>query len=372
MRTRTVIQVGLAAAAMLAVSKTAYAQGTTPTTTTMPKPPDEGKALVAGPKGSDGPKALEQKAGGVTATASAGGLFTTGNSRTTALTGALAFEDRFGMNSVSLAAIGNYAEGGKGSDTDTRLSAANIQARGRYDRFITERFGPFLMYTHRYDQLQGIDVRANIDPGFQYLVLLEEGYQLGLELGYDIQHDVRRNKARPQVDDKGNPVVDASGNQLVLDKTQTNHGLRLGANYKHAFNKEVTLQSTLEYLQPFNETKKWRMNFNALLAAKIAGGFAIGAGFNLLYDNDPLPAKKDLDTTTTIQLIYSFSSVEEKKADKCKDCPCEEKPAEKPVEPVVTPPPPVPTTGPAEPPPVTAPPPPPPADTTPAPAPTNP
>ncbi|MBS2011627.1 MAG: DUF481 domain-containing protein [Deltaproteobacteria bacterium] len=369
MRMRRIIQASVVASLVLGGTSSAYAQSTTGD---MPKPPDAPKALVEGPKEKDGPKALEAKAEGVTATASAGGLFTTGNSRTTAITGNIAFSDVFDKNELNLLVIGNYAEGAKGTDPDTKLSAANIQARARYDRYLTDRFGPFLMYTHRYDQLQGYDVRANIDPGFKYLVLLEEKYQLGLEIGYDIQHDVRRNKSRLVLDDKGNPTIGPDGQYVIQDKTQTNHGLRLGAAYKHSFNKEVTLQSGLEYLQPLNETERWRMNFNALLAAKLVGGFAVGVGFNLLYDNLPLPGKEKLDTTTTLQLIWSFSNVAKKEE---KTCPCEDvKPAE--------PPPPVVPVAPAPPvaPPINAPPPeptpappPPPADappvTTPAPAP---
>lgn len=373
---RRTIQAGIIASIVLGVSSTAYAQST-PTGSSsgdMPKPPDAPKGLVEGPKEKDGPKALEVKGEGVTATASAGGLFTTGNSRTTAITGNILFDDVIGKNEIYLQAIGNYAEGAKGSDPDTRLSAANIQARARYDRFLTDRFGPFLMYTHRYDQLQGFDVRANIDPGFKYLVLLEESYQLGLEIGYDIQHDVRRNKARPVLDAAGNLTVGPDGKLVVLDKTQTNHGLRLGAAYKHSINKEVTLQSGLEYLQPFNETKLWRMNFNALIAAKLVGGLALGVGFNLLYDHGALPNKEKLDTTTTLQLIYAFSSVSKKPE---KNCACPEETTKTPDPPPpplpVSPAPPVappqtfPPT-PAEPPPA-----PPPSDTppvtTPAPAP---
>lgn len=372
---RRTIQAGIIVA-VLGASSAAYAQST-PTGSTsgdMPKPPDAPKGLVEGPKEKDGPKALESKAEGITATASAGGLFTTGNSRTTAITGNILFDDVIGKNEIYLQAIGNYAEGAKGTDTDTRLSAANIQARARYDRFLTDRFGPFLMYTHRYDQLQGYDVRANIDPGFKYLVLLEEQYQLGLELGYDIQHDVRRNKARVQTDANGNAIIGPDGRYVIDPKTQTNHGLRLGAAYKHSFNKEVTLQSGLEYLQPLNETDRWRMNFNALIAAKLVGGFALGVGFNLLYDNAPLSGKESLDTTTTLQLIYSFSSVVKKEEPKM--CPCDEVKAPEPPPPPlpVAPAPPVapPITVPPEP--MNPPPPPPPSTTeppvtTPAPAP---
>jgi hypothetical protein len=151
---------------------------------------DAPKALVDGPKAvGDAPKAVEKpKTEGVTATASAGGMFVNGNAKTTAITGSGAIDYKFDENSLGAQIVGNYAEGGKGSDTDTYLQTANIQGRGRYDRYLTDRLGAFMMYTHRYDQLQGFDARINVDPGVKYLVLLEDKYQLGIEAGYDLQY----------------------------------------------------------------------------------------------------------------------------------------------------------------------------------------
>jgi hypothetical protein len=50
-----------------------------------------------------------------------------------------------------------------------------------------------------------------------------------------------------------------------------------------------------------------RLNFDALLAAHIAGGVSLAAGFTAKYNSDPLPGKQNLDTTTTLSFIFAFS-----------------------------------------------------------------
>ncbi len=111
------------------------------------------------------------------------------------------------------------------------------------------------------------------------------------------------------LDSSGNPVLDANGNPEMLSKTATDNSVRLFVGYKHAFNKEVTFSSGVEYLQSVVDSNRYRFNLDALFAAKIGGGFALGLGFSARYDNVPLPGKENLDTATTVSLIYSYSDV---------------------------------------------------------------
>ena len=109
----------------------------------------------------------------------------------------------------------------------------------------------------------------------------------------------------------GKPVLDESGQQIILPKTATDHSGRLFLGLRHAFNKDVTLALGAEYLQSVVDSTRYRFNFDALFAAKVGGGLAVGLGFSARYDHDPLPGKEDLDTSTTLNLIYAFSDVPE-------------------------------------------------------------
>jgi putative salt-induced outer membrane protein YdiY len=307
-------------------------------TTAGAETPAEAKALADAPKApGDAPK-NEKKIDGTNASLAAGGLLTTGNSRLLAFTANGAFDTRFNGNGFGASLLANYGQGAPPGKS-IQVTAENVQGRLRYDRYLAERASVFLIGTGRHDRFQGLDFRLNVDPGFKYLFLKESDNALWGEVGYDFQYDIRRDAARTELDAMGNPKLDAAGQPVILAKTATDHSTRLFAGYRHAFNKEVTLSTGLEYLQSVVDSEHHRLNFDALFAAKIGGGLALGLGFGARYDHAPLPGKETLDTTTSVSLIYAFSDAIDTPA---KAAPCPE----------VTPPPPPPPLAPPPPAPV--------------------
>ncbi len=268
-------------------------------------PPADAKALVDAPKETDAPK-FGNPLDITNVTMSAGGQLATGNSRLLALTMNGAFEKRFNGNGIGFSLLGNYGQGAPAGET-VRVTAENIQGRLRYDRYLRDELSLFLINTGRHDRFQGLDFRYNLDPGVKYLFIREPATSLWAEAGYDFQYDVRRNDARPVLDATGNPVLDANGQPTLLDKTATDHSTRLFFGYKHGFNKEVTFSTGIEYLQSIVDMTRYRLNFEALFAAKVSGGLALGLGVTARYDHLPLPGKEHLDTATTISIIYAYS-----------------------------------------------------------------
>jgi hypothetical protein len=262
-------------------------------------PPPEAKPLVEKYKVAEVPK-IESKTDGTTVTLSSGGQGSTGNSRMLAVTANGAFDTRFDNNGIGASVLANYgrsAPPGQGVQT----TAENVQGRLRYDRYIIDQASFFLISTGRHDRFQGIDFRFNLDPGFKYLFVAEQANAIWAEAGYDFQYDIRRDDA----------LVDPMAMRPPLDKTAVDHSSRLFLGGRHAFNEEVTLSGGVEYLQSFIETTRNRINFDALFAAKVGGGLAIGLGFGLRYDHAPLPGKEQLDTATNVTLIYSYSEARE-------------------------------------------------------------
>ena len=311
----------------------AWAEGT---------PPADAAALVEAPKANGEAPKVEKETDETTATVSAGGQLASGNSKLVAFTAKGEFEMRRDANGFGASLLGNYGQGAPpGQPVET--TAQNLQGRLRYDRYLIESLSLFLIGTGRHDRFQGLDFRLNVDPGAKYLFVKTDSTSFWGELGYDFQYDVRRDDALAQVDAMGNPLPS-------LDKTATDHSARFVIGFKHAFNKEVTFGTGVEYLQSFVKAERARVNYDALFAANVGGGLALGLGFTARYDHAPLPGKKTLDTATTMSLIYSFSDVPE--------APAAPPPPAPPPPPAAAPPPP--------PPPPAAPVPPPPAEVPPA------
>ena len=303
-------------------------------------PPPDATALVAAPKDSTTVPVIDKPLDGTNATVSAGGQLATGNSRVLALTVNGLFESRWGMNGIGASVIGNYGQGAP-PGAEVVETTENVQGRVRYDRYVIDQASLFLINTVRRDRFQGLDVRYNLDPGFKYLFLAASVTTLWAEAGYDFQHDVRRDDARIQLDSSNAPIPGAP----LLDKTSTNHSLRGFVGFKHAFNEEVTLSTGVEYIESITETHRW-LNGDVLFAAKVGAGLAVGVGVSVRYDSDPLPSKKNVDTATTLSLIYAFSDAAPPKAAAAVPC---EPPVPPPVPPP-TPPPPSPAANPPPPP----------------------
>lgn len=283
-------------------------------------PAPEAKALVTAPKEAKGPSIDANANDSTNASASAGGMLSTGNTRTQALTLNGVLDLRRGMNGIGAALLGNYGQSKLPGDADARATAENFQARLRYDRYLTERLALFLMLTERYDRFQGLASRTNIDPGAKYIFWMPEKSSFWGELGYDFQHDIRTGSGRRPLDEDGNKRTDVP----LLAKTLDDHSARAFLGFRHAFNNEVTLSTGVEYLQSFVKTElataNSRLNFDATLAAKLYGGLAVGVGFTARYDRNPLEGRSKLDTATTLSLIYAFSDAKDEEA-KCPACP---------------------------------------------------
>ncbi len=241
---------------------------------------------------------------GVTASVSAGGLSSSGNSRMVAFTGSGNFDSRFGANGFGASLVGNYGKSAPPGE-NMQTTAENAQGRLRYDRYLIDDASLFLLTTGRHDKFQGLTFRLNLDPGLKYLFVNRAATALWGELGYDFQYDLRNDEGREVRDDAG-LLVD------TLPATETDHSVRTFLGFRHAFSDQVALSNGLEYLQSFIETERSRFNYDVLFTAKVWGDLALGVGFNARYDNAPLPGKEKLDTSSTLSLVYSYTDVAKK------------------------------------------------------------
>ncbi len=295
-------QIGLGAAALgglLLCGRAASAQD-------LGAPPPDAKKEAAGPDKVKDALKIDKKPEGMTASLSAGGLSSTGNSKMVAFTGAGLYESRFNDNGYGASIVGNYGRSAPPEGGDMETTTQNLQGRLRYDRYVIDDASVFLLLTGRHDKFQGLTFRLNVDPGFKYLFVNEAATQFWAEAGYDFQYDVRNLSGRRILDDAGMDTGE------LLDKTETDHSSRLYVGFRHSFNDATAFSTGVEYLQSFVESERWRLNYDALFTAKFWGNLALGVGFLARYDHAPLPSKEELDTTSTLSIIYSYSTIAEK------------------------------------------------------------
>ncbi len=233
---------------------------------------------------------------------SMGGLLASGNSRALSVTGAGNFKLRRDIHQLTSVVAVNFGRSAPSRSEPMETTVENYQGRVRYDVFFAEQVAGFLQVSARRDRFQGLDLRLNIDPGVAYYFIDDKALQFWGELGYDLQHDVRREEARLDPD---------TGN--IADKTQTRHHARAFVGYDNKLNQAVSFYSGLEYLQglaPYEDDAtgdvNWRLNFDTGVTSKVGESLSVATTFSVKYDNNPLPGLARTDTVTAVNLVYNL------------------------------------------------------------------
>jgi len=266
-------------------------------TATAPKTDVKGGfATAAMPADDDNPDATDLAI-------QAGGLFSSGNARTVAVTGGSKFRLRRDAHQLSLQLAANFARAGKkGESVDTTVE--NYQGMARYDLFLTDHVALFLQSSARHDRFQGLDLRLNVDPGVAYYFINTKKQQLRAEAGYDLQHDIRRDASRVQT--PTTPLPAGSAPLPLLDKVNTLHNARFFLGYDNKLYKEVGLTTSFEFLQNLSDAGTYRFVFDVGLKSNIAESLAIATTYTMRYENKPLPNVDKADSIASVNLVYTL------------------------------------------------------------------
>ena len=235
-----------------------------------------------------------------------GALFSTGNARSTAITGGTTFLLRRGRHQAFATFLGNYGRAATDADAEPVDTVGNLQGRVRYDVFLSDRWSLFGMVTARHDPFQRLDLRLNVDPGVALYVINQQKQQLRVEAGYDFQYDVRDAETAIAYEPDGSPVYDAQGEFVHLPRTRITHAARLFGGYVNKLDEVVSFSTGLEYLQSLQDAVRWRLNWDTSLSTVLVSKLSLSATFTLRLDNDPLPRVRHLDTLSSINLVYRF------------------------------------------------------------------
>lgn len=225
---------------------------------------------------------------------SGGGLFLQGNAKTVAATTSGKFRLRRDVHQFTSALAINYARAGK-TGTPVETTAENLQGLLRYDYYFAKRWSFFLQTQGRRDRFQGLDLRANFDPGVAFYAVSAKKQRLWLEGGYDLQHDIRR---RANVDE-------AAAAGTPIDKSQTLHNARGFLGYENKLYDVVAFESGLEYLQSVEHSDTYRVIFYAGLKSQVADRLAVATTYTMRFENKPLPGIEKVDSIGAVSLVYT-------------------------------------------------------------------
>lgn len=234
-------------------------------------------------------------------TISLGAVLNTGNTRSFAASGGSKLMVKRSLNVFAAELTGNYGRAATRDPVtrqfgDSVVSSENITGKARYDRFFTEMDAAFLSVGLLHDRFAGLDERFQGQVGYlrNFFKLCEGKNRFWGEIGYDFTYD----------NFEPDPLLDADGN--VLDGSQVLHSARVFLGYDNHVNENVTFLTGLETLIDVEDIENVRLNSVSELRSKIGGKLQLGVQFSLRFDNVPVEGTDDLDTTTTLNLLYSL------------------------------------------------------------------
>jgi putative salt-induced outer membrane protein len=184
-------------------------------------------------------------------------------------------------NQVQWKATGAYGRTNiAGVDT---TNTENFRTELRYDRFFNEVMSMFVLGHIGYDKPAGFDLRGGGALGFAHKLIVGPPHSLRYEVGPDYTHEERTDKS-------SDDIFSARG----------------FVGYGYEFSKTVSFTQDVEALENLSETSDFRLNTLTALKAKMTDILSFQVGFNVRADFEPVPGFEEVDTTTTVGLIFDI------------------------------------------------------------------
>lgn len=166
-------------------------------------------------------------------------------------------------------------------------TAQNINAKLRYELYLTEMDALFLGEIFRWDHFAGLDSRFQTQLGYQRHFIRVEKHRFWSEAGYDL-------------------TLDNYNPDSIDPNTDTVHAARVMLGYNNELNDKVLLLTELEGLFNVEELEDVRVNFTLGVRSTLADSLKAELSFTARFDNVPVPGAKELDTLTQLSLIYAL------------------------------------------------------------------
>lgn len=229
---------------------------------------------------------------------SAGSTINTGNTQAWLVNAGSRFRLSRGIHAVTSEFLFNVGRANvKTSTTDATgatieqqswaTTAQNINAKVRYELFLTDLDALFLGEIFRWDHFAGLDSRFQTQIGYQRHFIRVEKHRFWSEAGYDL-------------------TLDNYNPDSIVPNTETVHAARLMLGYNNELNENVLLLTELEGLFNVEELEDVRINYTLGLRSTLSESLKAELSFTARFDNVPVPGAMKLDTLTQVSLIYAL------------------------------------------------------------------
>lgn len=198
----------------------------------------------------------------------------------------LTHETRRWKNNIAAAAL--YSENAEFA------TAERYEARYQSDYKITDRMSWFGALRGEQDRYSGFAYQTTVSTGASYKFIDSPATKLDASLGAGY----KRSRAETLIKSDAGEVLDRIEGELEGEAVAT-----FSSNYEHAFTD--TTKITNKLLTEYGSENTAVAN-DIALQVSMTDKLALAVGFGIRYNSDPPPLAEDMDTLTTINLVYNI------------------------------------------------------------------
>jgi putative salt-induced outer membrane protein YdiY len=224
---------------------------------------------------------------------SAGGAFAFGNTKVFQIAAGGDFRWIARPHSISANALFLWGQARPPGTDNMETTTNNLNARGKYEVFLSEYNSLFAAVGLRNDVFAGMKPRVNGQIGYGRYFVAEEKVRFWGEIGYDLMHTVYR------------PIPGAVDVADFPDQ-QTVHSARLFFGLEHQVHEYLSYVGGLEGFLNVEEPKAYRFVFDNAIRSTLSDSFKLEVKARFMYEAQPVvPDARKLDTALVVSLLYS-------------------------------------------------------------------
>ncbi len=173
-------------------------------------------------------------------------------------------------------------------------TADRYEARYQTDFKITDRFSWFAAIRGEQDRFSGFAYQATGSTGASYKFIDSPTTKLTGSLGAGY----RRQKSEILIKSPAGEVLDRLDGEITSDPVVT-----VSSNYEHAFTENTKITNKLLAESGSDNTA---VQNDIALSVNMTKTLALAVGFGVRFNSDPPPLSEDMDTLTTVNIVYNI------------------------------------------------------------------